>query len=110
MSWKFVLSLIFALIVAVFAIQNAEPVAVIFLFKKAEISQALVILISAVLGALIVAFLGLISQVKLKATIRDDRKTIERLEKQASAEAAAVSDKTDTMNDIEGKKTEDSTV
>ncbi len=86
MSWKFVLSLIFALIVAVFAIQNADPVVVTLLFKKSEISQALIILISAVLGALIVALLGLINQMKLKAVIRDNKKVIAQLEKQVCPE------------------------
>lgn len=82
MSWKFVLSLILALIVAVFAIQNAEPVTVNLLFKKAYVSQALIILISAISGALAVAFLGLANQMKLKSTIKNNNKTILSLEEE----------------------------
>ena len=104
MSWKFVLSLIFALIVAVFAIQNAESVGVTLLFKKTEISQALIILISAVLGALIVAFLGLISQMKLKAAIRENKKIIAQLEKQANTESV-VEISQDPVADKEEEKT-----
>lgn len=109
MSWKFVLSLILALIVAIFAIQNAEPVGVMLLFKKAEISQALIILISAVLGALIVAFLGMISQMKLKAVIRENKKVIAQLEKQV-CDAPAAEEISDTMDAVEEEKTGQSTV
>ena len=54
MSWKFVLSLLFALVVAVFAIQNAAAVDVQFLKWEVSISQALIVLIAAIIGALIV--------------------------------------------------------
>ena len=80
MSWKFVLSLIFALVVALFAIQNAGVVNVDFLVWNVSISQALVILLSAVIGAIVGALLGLVRHVKLKATIRSDKKTISSLE------------------------------
>ncbi len=82
MSWKFVLSLIFALVVAVFAIQNAGVVNVDFLVWNVSISQALVILLSAVIGAIVGALLGLVRHVKLKATIRSDKKTISSLEEE----------------------------
>jgi uncharacterized integral membrane protein len=82
MSWKFVLSLFFSLVVAIFAIQNAEVVSVNFLFKKVAISQALIILVSAILGAVIVALLGLIGQVKLKTSQRNDKKAISLLEEE----------------------------
>ncbi len=80
MSWKFVLSLIFALIVAVFAIQNADAVAVKFLIWDISVSQALIVLISAIFGALAVALIGMISQMRLKSTIRSDKKEIASLQ------------------------------
>ncbi len=80
MGWKFVLALIFALIVAVFAIQNAAPVDVNFLAWKVSISQALIVLIAAIFGALAVLLLSLVKQVKLKANIRSDKKTITTLQ------------------------------
>lgn len=79
MGWKFVLSLFFALVVAVFAIQNADAVAVKFLAWNISISQALIVLISAIFGAIAVAMLGLISQMRLKSTIRSDKKEISSL-------------------------------
>jgi len=80
MSWKFVLSLIFALIVAVFAIQNAAAVEVNFLAWKVSISQALIILMSAIFGAIALLLLSLVKQMKLKAGIRNDKKTITSLQ------------------------------
>ena len=81
MSWKFVVSLVVALIVAVFALLNSEPVAINFLFKKAVISQALVILISVLVGALIVALLGSIKRFKMSAALKDEKHRVAELEK-----------------------------
>jgi len=99
MSWKFVLSLIFALIVAVFAIQNAAAVEVNLLAWKVSISQALVILMSAIFGAIAVLLLSLVKHMKLNSVIRSDKKTITSLQnenqtlkgklEQASAKASA---------------------
>jgi putative membrane protein len=80
MSWKFVLSLLFALVVAVFAIQNAAAVDVQFLKWEVSISQALIVLIAAVIGALIVLLLSLVKQVKLMVGIHAEKKTATSLE------------------------------
>lgn len=80
MDWKFVLALIFALIVAVFALQNAGAVDISFLNMELSISQALVILISAVFGALVVALLSLIRWIKCQTKIKSSAKTITALE------------------------------
>lgn len=80
MDWKFVIALIFAVIVAVFAVQNAATVDINFFTAELVLSQALVILISAMLGALVVAAISLVRQVKLKSKIRALSKTISTLE------------------------------
>lgn len=55
----FVSALLFALLVAVFVLQNTEPVGVNFLFWQfTHVSKVLVILISAAVGALMVVLLG----------------------------------------------------
>jgi len=83
MDWKFVLVLIFSLLVAVFTMQNAEAVDVRFLtFEFTQVSQALVILISAVAGALIALLLGAIRWVKDKSRLMGSKKTIAGLETQ----------------------------
>ncbi|MPW25723.1 DUF1049 domain-containing protein [Alkalibaculum sp. M08DMB] len=80
MSWKFVLTLFFALIVAIFAIQNATPVDVDFLFWNIYVSQALVILISAIFGAIITMLLSLIKQFRSNTIIKNERNTVTALE------------------------------
>jgi lipopolysaccharide assembly protein A len=83
MDWKFVLVLIFSLLVAVFTMQNAEAVNVQFLtFEFTQVSQALVILISAVAGALIALLLGTIRWVKDKTRLMNSKKSIAGLETQ----------------------------
>lgn len=83
MDWKFVLVLIFSILVAVFTMQNAEAVDVQFLtFEFSQVSQALVILISAVAGALIALLFGAIRWVKDKSKIMGAKKSIAGLETQ----------------------------
>jgi lipopolysaccharide assembly protein A len=102
MGWRFVLSLIFAVVVALFAIQNAALVEVTFFIWHISVSQALVILISAVFGAIIVMLLSLIKRVKLNSIIKADKKTIATLQnenqtlknklEEATAKADAISE------------------
>lgn len=83
MDWKFVLVLIFSLFVAVFTMQNADAVNIQFLtFEFTQVSQALVILISAVAGALIALLFGAIRWVRDKSKIMTAKKSIAGLETQ----------------------------
>ncbi len=82
MDWRFVMALLFAIVVSVFAIQNAESVSINFLQAHASMSQALVILISAVLGALIVLALSTIRWVRWSARSKSSLKTISKLEEE----------------------------
>lgn len=70
MGKNFILSLIFALIVGVFALSNGEKVVIDFIFTEVYISQALVIIISATLGAIIVFLLSLVKNLGLKKEIK----------------------------------------
>lgn len=55
----FILSLVFAILVALFGIQNSTIISVNFFSTTFDISLALVIFISTIIGAIIVALLGL---------------------------------------------------
>ncbi len=55
----FIISLIFAIIVATFGIQNSAVISVNFLSTTIDISLALIIFISTIIGAIIVTLLGL---------------------------------------------------
>jgi uncharacterized integral membrane protein len=77
-----VLALVFALLVAVFAISNAEKVNIRFFGVVYNISQAIVILGAAVFGAIVTLLLGLFSRVRMLLKIREFRLKIADLEKQ----------------------------
>ncbi|MGI6730414.1 MAG: LapA family protein [Anaerovoracaceae bacterium] len=94
MDIKFVVALIGAVIVAIFAIQNAAAVEINFLLMEFSISQALIILISAMVGALIAVMLGLIRRMKQSSRIRSSSKTITSLE----AEVKQLKEQLEVMN------------
>ena len=81
MEKGFIFSLIFAAIVAVFALSNADKVLIDFLFTKVEISQAIVIFASAILGAVTVSILGGLKSFKFKREIKELNKKVDSMEK-----------------------------
>lgn len=78
----FVLSLLFAILVSVFAVMNSDTVTIKLLWKQYQFSQAIVILGSAAVGAIIVALLGVFSKVKSSFKIRELNNRIKTLEKE----------------------------
>ncbi len=79
MQIRFILSLILAIVVALFAVMNATPVNVNLFFAQFEVSLAIVIFIAAMFGAVIIMALGMISQSKMKAKIRELTKKNQQL-------------------------------
>ena len=61
-----ILALLFALIIAIFAVINVDPVQVNFLFTSGEAPLILVILLSVLLGGLATASVGALRYFKLK--------------------------------------------
>jgi uncharacterized integral membrane protein len=66
MQKNVIITLIFAIFVALFALLNADKVPVNLVFTTIDISAALVILISACLGAIIVYSLEAVQKIKVK--------------------------------------------
>lgn len=85
MQATFIIALIFAIIVAIFALLNGDTVTINLIFRQFEMSQALVILIAAVLGAVAVYFMSLVRSVK------NIMKTKELEKKLKTSEAEVVS-------------------
>lgn len=77
-----VLMLIFAIFVTLFAIFNATAVTVSFIFTEMEVSLALVIIGSALLGALLVMLFDAVKKLKTSKIIREANKKVQELEKQ----------------------------
>ncbi|MCY6482867.1 LapA family protein [Clostridium aestuarii] len=80
----FIFSLLFGILVTIFALQNADTVSIKFFSGNIQISQALIIFISAISGALIVTLLGLYRELRLKLKLRQQNKTISQLQKEIS--------------------------
>ncbi len=79
--------LVFALAVAVFAIQNSAPVTVAFLRWRFDgLSLALVILGSSAAGAVVVGLIGAVREVRLALALRSWRGRAERLSAELDAE------------------------
>lgn len=64
MQFGFIFALIISLLIAIFAIQNGSVVTIDLFFASFQVSQAIVILVSVVVGAVTAAILGSIRQIK----------------------------------------------
>src|SRR3954468_15436337 len=69
-QWNLILALLFALIVATFAVVNVEPVLIDYVFGTAELPLILIILSSALLGGLIVGSIGLFRNFMLQRQVK----------------------------------------
>jgi len=65
-QWTLIFALIFAFIIALFAVVNVASVPVNFIFIKKEIPLILVVLGSTVIGGLIIGLFGIIRQYRLQ--------------------------------------------
>ncbi|MCC3357320.1 LapA family protein [Bacillus sp. REN16] len=78
-QWNLILGLIFALIIAIFAVVNVDSVRVNFVFGYTEIPLILIILGSALLGGLIVGMFGILRQFKQQRQIKKLEKELQQL-------------------------------
>ncbi|GAU76911.1 LapA family protein [Fusibacter sp. 3D3] len=82
MQLNVVLTLIFAIFIAAFALFNASVVTVSFFFAKVDLSLAIVIIASALIGALVIWFFDAFKKLKTHKQIKDLNKKNTELEKQ----------------------------
>ncbi|NTW72324.1 MAG: LapA family protein [Eubacteriaceae bacterium] len=87
MQLGFILSIIFAIIVTIFAVQNAQVVDIKLFTFHGQASLALVILISVAVGAAILALFNVYSRLKINKEIRELKKKISLLEKEQAIKA-----------------------
>lgn len=71
MQKGFVVILILSIIIGIFAISNSGVVAIDFIFTEVLLSQAIVIFICVLLGAIIATIFGWIRQMGLKKEIKE---------------------------------------
>lgn len=85
-----VLMLIFAIVVTLFAIFNAAAVTVSFIFAEMEVSLALVIIGSALIGAFLAMLFDAGRKMKGNKLIRESNKKNQELEKQIAIKDEAL--------------------
>ncbi|MGF2617215.1 DUF1049 domain-containing protein [Rossellomorea vietnamensis] len=94
-QWNLILGLIFALIVAIFAVINVDPVRVNYLFGEAQWPLILVIIGSVLMGGLIIGSVGLFRIYVIQRKLKALQKENDRLKGVAGdQETLAVNDKT----------------
>ncbi|MEK5426868.1 LapA family protein [Cytobacillus sp. FSL R7-0680] len=75
-QWIILLSIVFTLIVAIFAVINVDPVTVNYLFGESSWPLILVILSSVLMGGLIVSSVGLIKIFNLQREVKSLKKQL----------------------------------
>ena len=68
-QWLILLGLIFAVIIALFAVVNVDPVPVNYMFGEAQWPLILVILVSALLGVMLSSTVAIIRNITLKRKV-----------------------------------------
>ena len=80
MQFGFILALIISILIAIFAIQNGSVVTIDLFFASFQVSQAIVILLSTVVGAIVAAILGSIRQFKHFSTTKELKNKVKQIE------------------------------
>jgi len=97
MQKSLILTLILAIIIGVFALSNSAAVEINFIFAEVVLSQAIVIFISVLLGAIAAVLLGIFREHKLKKTIKEEKFRISELEKELSDSRTLIDSKEEKL-------------
>ncbi|MDM8534098.1 LapA family protein [Clostridiaceae bacterium HSG29] len=100
MQLTVIFSLLFAVVIAIFAGLNSKVVEVNLLFIKPEMSQAIVILISAIFGAALMYLLNFVKSIKKSGEIRVLKKANTKLEQEKSDLNNKINKKNEETNEI----------
>ncbi len=85
-QWTLIVGILLALIIAIFAVINVDPVTVNYLFGKSEWPLVLVILGSFLMGALMVAFVGVFRMYTMQKNIKVLKKENDLLKKENASQ------------------------
>lgn len=106
MEKGFIISLILAGIVGLFALSNGEKVEIDLIFTQVIMSQAIVIFVSAFLGAIIVAFLSWVKGFRLKKEIKELNRRIIGFEEDKKKLEDSIIKKEEQIKALYNKNTE----
>lgn len=82
MQWRLILTLVLMVVVVIFSLANATAVPFSYLFGKKEISLALIIILSALTGAIAGVVASLSSQIQLRRKLQERERFIRDLQRQ----------------------------
>lgn len=99
----FIVSLIIALLVSIFAIQNAQAISINFLFAKVNVSLAIIIILSVIVGAVIVTAIGLKREINSKKLLKNQKAELEKMR----AENEMMKNKLDSFSAGENTETKE---
>ncbi|MCR8657324.1 LapA family protein [Paenibacillus endoradicis] len=102
-QWMLLLAFVFALVIAVFAVINVEPVQVNFFFGQTSTPLILVILFSTLFGGLTVGALGLVRVYVLQRKVKQYEKQLSgfNVDDQTDREEVIVEDMKETSTEQE---------
>lgn len=101
MQKGFVFMLILAVIIAIFAISNSAVVTIDFIFTQFVLSQAIVIFICVLLGAILASIFGYVRIISLRKEIKELNKENQKVQAEADGLAVQVGQLTEELKDIE---------
>ena len=107
MQKNLIIALVFAIIVAIFSIQNAGPVSLLFFGWEFSTSLVVVVFGAAVLGALIMWVISSFKQLKIKKEQKNLEKEIKNLEEEKESLKNEIKDlekKLEHRKEIDTKK------
>ncbi len=84
MQFGFILALIISLLISIFAIQNGDQVTIDLFFGRYEVSQAIIILVSVFIGAIVAVILSSIKQIKSFAVTKELKNKVKQFETEVS--------------------------
>lgn len=90
MQLSVILGLVFAILVTIFTIFNAAPVTVNLFVTDLEISLALIIIVSMLIGAMMIAVIDTVRKYRNSKELKIANKKIEDLEKQIKIKEEAL--------------------
>lgn len=102
-QWTILLSLLFAIIIAVFAVLNVDSVPVNYLFGTEMIPLVLIILGSALLGALISGFFAIFKSYRNSRRLKELEKLLKTTEEEVTAQRRLVQEKDARIKELRAK-------
>ncbi|NLK73190.1 MAG: DUF1049 domain-containing protein [Clostridiales bacterium] len=107
MQFWFILSLVFAVLIALFAVLNSDEVTLNLVITTLSTRQSVIILASAAIGAIIASFIGMFRTLKSSLKIRDLNHQIKELQQnleKLKTENEALTEKTNTETEAPAMK------